>query len=66
MTTPPIRHVGSPGRLCGSSPAPELDGICVRTSADPCLHHHLEVAQRHLIGQRMVFFISNGTGHDNS
>ncbi|UTM39318.1 hypothetical protein MX572_11580 [Rhodococcus pyridinivorans] len=65
-TTPPIRHVGLPGRLCGSSTATELDDICVRTSAGQCLHHHLEVVQRHLIGRRTAFFISNGTGHDNS
>ncbi|AYA26474.1 hypothetical protein C6369_019840 [Rhodococcus rhodochrous] len=65
-TTPPIRHIGPPGRLCSSSTAPELDGLCVRTSAGQCLNHHLEVAQGHLIYRRTAFFISNGTGHDNS
>ncbi|MCW3471394.1 hypothetical protein OMK68_17425 [Rhodococcus pyridinivorans] len=64
--TPPIRHVGLPGRFCSSPSAPELDDICVRTPTGQCLHHHLEVVQRHLIGRRTAFFISNGTGHDNS
>ncbi|WP_349536359.1 hypothetical protein [Rhodococcus rhodochrous] len=65
-TTPPIRHIGPPGWFSNFQTAPELDGLCVRTSAGQCLNHHLEVAQGHLICRRTAFFISNGTGHDNS